>query len=206
MKSKNVVLVGLAVAVLFAGVGTLPLAAQGDRHQLKGTYFSVGEQACLVSPLGFTNQAPNNAALAFVQSSSVQGTLRFHADGTGTAQFRELLITHTPAANAGATSTEQSFSFTHVIANDGTLTLVTGAVSGTILTGSLTGLTFTLTGFPPLSGRISRNGNAIALSTTDPTVETLTLGPPASISLPRICHRERVLIPIHVEDDLGRLP
>ena len=201
MKSRKFLLFAFRLAVLatFASVAKLPLAAQGGRHQLKGTYFSTGAQACLVSPLGFTNQAPNNLALAFVQSSSVQGTYRFHADGTGTAQFKELLITHSPAPNAGASSTEQSFSFTYAVADDGTLTLVIGPVSGPILTGSLKDVKFTLTDFPPLSGRIERNGTAITLSTTDPTVETLTLELPQPLALPRICHRSRVLIPVHVD-------
>lgn len=194
MKSK-----GLLLIAIFASVATLPLAAQGTRDQLKATYFSTGAQACLVSPLGFTNGVPNNVALAFVQSASVQGTYTFHADGTGIAQFKELLITHPPAVNAGATSTEQSFSFTYTVADDGTLTLVTGSLSGAILTGSGKGVKFTLTDSPLLSGRIERNGTAITLSTTDPTVEMLTLGLPTPLVLPRICHRSRVLIPIHVD-------
>ena len=199
MKSAKLLPFGMAVVVTFACVATLPLAAQEARQHLNRTYFSVGEQACLVSPLGFTNQTPNNVAVAFVQSSSVKGTFQFHADGTGTAQFKELLITHPPSPNAGATSSEQSFSFTYSVADDGTLSLSTGTVSGTILTGPLSGLAFTLVNFPLLSGQIERSGHAITLSTTDPTVETLTLGPPASVSLPRICHRERVLIPIHAD-------
>jgi hypothetical protein len=201
MKSRKFLLFAFRLAVLaaFASVATLPLAAQGARHQLKGTYFSTGAQACLVSPLGFTNQAPNNVALAFVQSSSVQGTYRFHADGTGTAQFKELLITHTPATNASATSSEQSFSFTYALADDGTLTLISGPVSGTILTGSLKGVNVTLTDFPLMSGRIERNGTTIMISTADPTIEMLTLELPNPLVLPRICHRMRILIPVHVD-------
>ena len=203
MKSRKVLLFAFRLALLatFASFATLPLAAQGARDQLKGTYFSTGAQACLVSPLGFTNQSPNNVALAFVQSSSVQGTYRFHADGTGTAQFKELLITHSPAPNAGASSTEQSFSFTYAVADDGTLTLVIGPVSGPILTGSLKGVNFILTDLPTLSGRIARNGDAITLSTADPTVEMLTLELPNPVVLPRICHRSRVLIPVHMDSE-----
>ena len=99
----------------------------------------------------------------------------------------------------GATSTEQSFSFTYTFADDGTLTLVVvGPVTGTVLSGSLKGATFTLTNFPSLSGRISKNGSAIAVSNTEPTVETLVVGP---LTLPRICHRMRLLIPVQAEGD-----
>jgi len=200
MKSRKLLLFALRLAAfaVFASAATLPVAAQGSRDQLKGAYFSTGAQACLVSPLGFTNGTPNNLALAFVQSASVQGTYRFNADGTGTAQFKELLITHPPATLAGASSSEQSFSFTYTVADDGTLTLVTGSVTGTVLTGSLTGVKFTLTDSPLLSGRIERNGTDIMLSTTDPTVEMLTLELPTPVVLPRLCHRSRILIPVHV--------
>ncbi len=53
MKSKKLLL--LAVAAAFAAVATLPLAAQDrdrDWHQLRGTYFTAGENLCLVSPGG----------------------------------------------------------------------------------------------------------------------------------------------------------
>ena len=203
MKPRKLMLLafGVALAAALALVATLPLAAQEARDQLKGTYFSTGSQACLVSPAGFTNQAPNNVAVAFVQSSSVQGTYRFRADGTGTAEFKEVLITHSPAPNASATSSEQSVSFTYTIAGDGTLTLVSGDVNGTLLTGSLKNVTFTLVGFPPLSGRIERNGTAIVVSNTAPSVETLTLHLPTPLVLPRICHRSRVLTPVHVDQE-----
>src|SRR5438309_2927896 len=79
--------------------------------------------------------------------------------------------------------------------------LDTGSVTGTILTGSLKDVNFTLTNSPLLSGRIERNGTDITLSTTDPTVETLTLELPQPLALPRLCHRSRVLIliPVHVD-------
>jgi hypothetical protein len=201
MKSRELLPLACRLAILaaLASVATLPLSAQGARNHLKGTYFSTGEQACLASPAGFTNQAPNNLALAFVQSSSVQGTLRFEANGTGTAHFKELLITHPPAPSTSASSTEQSFSFTYDIADDGTLTLLSGEVTGTVLTGSLKGVNFVLDNFPQMSGRVERNGTTIMISTTEPTVEMLTLELPSPVVLPRICHRMRVLIPVHVE-------
>jgi hypothetical protein len=203
MKSKNLLLIAfrLTAVAAFTLFATLPLAAQGARDPLQGTYFSTGAQACLVSPLGFTNQAPNNVALAFVQSASLQGTYTFRADGTGTAQFKELVITHPPATNAGASSTEQSFSFTHTVAHDGSLTVVTGLVSGTILTGSLQNVKFTLADSPLMTGRIERNGTDIALSTTDPSVETLILELSQPLALPRLCHRSRILIPVHVNEE-----
>jgi hypothetical protein len=199
MTSKKLLLFAfkLAIVFAFASVETLPLAAQGGRGQLKGTYSFTGEQACLVSPLGFTNQVPNNPALASVQSASTQGIVKFNADGTGTADFKELLIAHPPAF-AFAASQKASFSFNYTLADDGVLTFVFEPVNGTFLTGPLAGVTFTNTP-PPMTGQVARNGTAITLTTVDPAVETATLGPPLSTSVQRICRRSRVLIPIHVD-------
>jgi hypothetical protein len=201
MKSRKFLLFALRLAVVaaLASVSTLPLAAQGARDQLKGTYSFTGDQSCLVSSLGFNpNLTPTTGSVVTVQSASTQGIFRFKADGTGTAQFKELLIGHPPASLLFASSLEASFSFTYTVADDGALTLVPGLVNGTFSTGPFAGLTVT-NNPPPLIGRIARNGAAITLTTTDPTVESSTLGPPANAVFPRICHRMRVLIPVHVD-------
>ena len=190
----------LLLAVLLLGVttvATLPAAAQDrDWHQLRGTYFITGDNACLVSPAGFnSNLTPVDGAS--VQSSSVEGTVRL-ANGTGTGQFTELILTHPPASTTGASSSEYSVSFTYTIADDGTLTVTFTSLSGTVLTGPSAGAAFTLTP-PPLSGRVARDGSAILLSSIEPTVEMLQIvgGP----SLPRICHRTRVQIPVHMDGE-----
>jgi hypothetical protein len=190
----------LVVVAAFASVAALPLAAQGTRDRLKGTYSFTGEQACLVSPFGFTNQVPNNVAVASVQSASTHGVVKFNADGTGTAEFRELLIVHPPASQVFATSSKASFSFTYTLAEDGLLTFVFETVSGTFLTGPLAGITFT-NDPPPMFGQVERNGTAITLTTIEPAVENATLGPPVSKTVPRICHRSRILVPVHVDEE-----
>jgi hypothetical protein len=222
----------LAVVAALTSLATLPLAAQGARDQqgdadqdthrgntphhpsfewdplhsdraLKGTYFFTGEQACLVSTLGFNpNLTPvaGTGSSVSVQSASTQGIVKFNADGTGTAEFKELLIVHPPASPLFATSQQATFSFTYTIGHDGVLTFVFGLVSGKFSTGPLAGVSFT-NNPPPMSGRIARNGTAIALTTVDPTVETANLGPPLNSTIPRICHRARTLIPIHVDEE-----
>jgi len=198
MKPKKLLLLafGLAVAIALASVAALPAAAEDqDRHQLKGTYYITGDNACLVSPLGFDPTHLTPSGPSSVQSSSVQGTVRL-ADGTGTGQFTELILTHPPASSAGASSSEYSVLFNYTIADDGTLTVTFTSLSGTVLTGPSAGATFTLIP-PPLSGRVARDGSAILLSSIEPTVEHLQIvgGP----TLPRICHRTRVQIPVHVD-------
>ena len=190
----------VALVAAFCSSCNLPLAAQGARDQLKGTYFFTGEQACLASPSGFNPNLTPAGPGASVQSASTQGIVKFNADGTGTAEFKELLIVHPPASPLFAASQQASFSFTYTITNDGVLTFVFGLVSGRFITGPIAGVTFT-NNPPPMSGRIARNGTAIPLTTVDPTVETATFGPPLSSSLPRICHRARTLIPVHAEGE-----
>src|SRR6185312_684213 len=111
MKSKKLLLFvfRLSVVAAFASVATLPLSAQGARDQLKGTYSFTGDQSCLVSSLGFNpNLTPTTGSVVTVQSASTQGIFEFNADGTGTAQFKELLIVHPPASLLFATSLEAS--------------------------------------------------------------------------------------------------
>ena len=200
MKSGKLLLLAFRLVLVAAllAVATAPLAAQGARDQLKGTYFFGGEQACLVSSLGFNpNFTPATGSVVSVQSASTQGVYEFNPDGTGAGHFKELVIVHAPASPVFAGSLETSFSFTYALAEDGLLTIVSGLVNGTFITGPLAGVSVT-NDPPPLSGRIARNGSAITLTTADPTVENTTLGPPANRVIPRICHRMRVLSPVHV--------
>ncbi len=199
MTSKKLLLLAsrLTAVVAVVVLSTMPVAAQGNRAQLDGTYSFVGEQACLVSPSGFNpNLTPVGAAS--VQSASVEGTMKFNADGTGTGEFTELLIAHPPAALVFASSQEAAFSFTYTIGDDGVLTIVSGAVTGKFSSGPFAGLTFS-NNPPPMSGRVAKNGAAISIATLVPTVETSELGPPVSVSIPRICHRARTLSPIHAD-------
>jgi hypothetical protein len=197
----------LAVVAALASVTTLPLAGQGARDQVKGTYFATGDNACLVSAPSLSPPGSTSAFVpASVQSSSVQGILTINPDGTGTGQFNELITTYPPASSAGASSSTYATPFTYTIADDGTLTVEFVSVTGTVLSGPSAGLTFSLNA-PPLSGRIARDGTTMLLSSmlhnnTDPIFETLTVVTPTHpVYFERICHRTRVLIPVHVEGE-----
>jgi hypothetical protein len=208
MKPKKPLLFafGLAVAAALVSIATLPAAAQDrdhDRDHLKGTYFSTTESLCLVSQSGFNpNQTPipptDGNPPAYAQSFRITGDFEIPRRWQRNGQFKELTIVH-PPGSASVTSDEVSFLFTYTLADDGTLTIesVPGSVSGTLLTGPLAGHTFTVDIVASLSGRIARNGIAM-LTSTDPVVETLMISglPPR----PRICHRTRVLTPVHVHE------
>ncbi len=219
MRKKKLML--FAIVVAFAAAATLPLAAQGNRQQVQGTWFGTGTSACLVATPGQTfaaNLTPTGG-VSF-QPSSVQGYLNINADGTGTGEFLEFALTPLtipstltyppggPAAGVSASSNRNSVSFTYTIADDGTLTVTFVSVGGTVLTGPSKGAGFTLVP-PPLTGRIGTDGKSMLLSnpgctSTDcatygePTVETLhiTNGP----SFDRICSRTRVFVPIHEDE------
>jgi len=191
----------LAVCAAFA---TVSLFAQGNRDQVKGTYYTTGSNVCIVSstpspPDQFNvNLTPVDGT--YIQSSSVQGILQINADGTGTGQFDEYIVTYPGAAHPGGGSSAYPVSFTYSFADDGTLTVEFAQINGTLLTGALAGYKFSVSP-PPLSGRIARDGGTMLLSNTGPTVETLTISPAPNhfFSFQRICHRTRVLIAIHVD-------
>ena len=197
MKSRKLLL--FAVVAALVAVATLPAAGQDPDwdHQLKGTYSSTGQNSCVVSSAGFNlNLTPATGATVYFQSSSFQGIWKFQADGTVTGQNSELLLTLPPSSFAGAGSDDNSFKGTYTVADDGVVTLKIGLVTGTFPTGPFTGLTFSVTP-PPLSGRIARDGTAITLTSTVPTLETVTLATPTGpLVVPRICYRTRVLVPV----------
>jgi len=202
----------LALASLTAVV---PKALAGDydwraalaRQYVQGTWFGTGTNGCLVAApgTGFTDTLVPTGGVSF-QSSTVQGTLNIKADGTGTGEFTEFPLTHPPAAGVGASSSKYSVSYTYTFADDGTLTVTFLSVAGEVLAGPSAGVSFNLTP-PPLTGRISRDGNIMLLSTEAPTanatassaVETLQIvgGP----SFHRICSRMRVFARIHASAD-----
>ena len=200
MKNTGTFVFSITILCTFVLLLTSPVAGQGSRDKLSGKYSFTGEQACLVSPAGFSANLTPAAAGASVQSASTHGTMRFNSDGTGTADFRELLIVHPPATILAASAQQASFSFTYTIDNSGVMNLVIGTVTGSFVAGPYTGLTFS-NNPPPMVGRVAKNGGAITLTTIDPAVEATTLGPPANLVMPRICHRSRILIPIHVDEE-----
>jgi len=196
---------GLVLAAALVGqVATLPAATQDpDWHHLRGTYFATGTTSCIASGAGFNlNRTPMAGEFVYLQTSSAEGIWTFHADGTGTGQLTEVQVTlamPVPPDLTGASKAEESFSFTYKITDDGALTITPGTVSGTFTSGTEVGDTFTVT-IPALSGWIAKDGTAITLASTAVTLETVTVLMPSGgteATIPQICNRTRVLIPVH---------
>ena len=190
--------ISLAAVVVFATVVSLPLAGDDGWNKVKGTYFSIGDNACLVSAP--SSSPPTSTFVpASVQSSSVQGTLKIKADGTGSGQFKELILTNPPASNAGESSSEYSVTFTYTIADDGIVTVTFTSVSGRVLPA---GPPFTLAA-PQLTGQITPDKSTMLLSSAGPAIEILTVETSSTTSLyfERECHRTRTLVRVHTDED-----
>jgi hypothetical protein len=181
-------------------------AAAADPQQLnallQGDYVSTGESTCLVAlPPGFNpNLTPMDGRFTF--SSSTQGIRTFHGDGTGTAQSRSVSITHpdTPVTLGSASSSDTNTeSFTYTVAPDRTVTVVSGPVTGTELTGTRVGQTFTIASFPVLTGRIALDRKSLTLATEEPSVEVVTFS--NGDVHDRICHRSRILLKLKQTED-----
>ena len=201
MKPKKLLVfaISLAAVVVFATVVSLPLAGDDGWNKVKGTYFSIGDNACLVSaPSTSPPTSTSTFVPASVQSSSVQGTLKIKADGTGTGDFEELILTNpTTPGTGGETYSKYSFTFTYTIASDGTLTVTLTSITGTVYPA---GLPFTLAA-PQLTGRITPDKSTMLLSSAGPAIEILTVETSSTTSLyfERECHRTRILVRVQAD-------
>ena len=190
------------MSVILLWIGTTDADPQDLHKLLHGDYVATGENTCLVAlPPGFNpNLTPMDGRFSF--SSSTQGLWTFHGDGTGTVQSRSVSVTHpdTPVTVGGASSSDTNTeSFTYTVAPDGTVTVVSGLVTGTERTGSRAGQTFTIASFPVLTGRIALNGTSLTLATEAPTVEVVTFS--NGDVHDRICHRSRLLLKLTQAED-----
>jgi hypothetical protein len=190
------------VGVMLLWTGAADADPQHLNELLQGDYVSTGEGTCLVAlPPGFNpNLTPIDGRFTF--SSSTQGMRTFHGDGTGTAQSRSVSVTHpdTPVTLGGASSSDtHTESFTYTVTPDRTVTVVSGPVTGTELTGSRAGQTFTIESFPVLTGRIALDRKSLTLASEEPTVEVVTFSN-GDIHY-RICHRSRILLKLKQAED-----
>ena len=182
-------------------------AAGADTENLNqlihGDYVFTGEATCIVAlPPGFNpNLTPRDGR--YTLSFSVQGVRTFNGDGTGALTGRSVSVTHadTPVTLGGASSSDFQASFTYNVAPDRTFTTVlSGPLTGTILTGTRAGQTFTITNFPLLTGLISQDHKSLTLASEEPIVEVITYSGGPNPTEYRICHRSRALFRLKQED------
>jgi hypothetical protein len=187
----------LGVFLLWTG------AADADQNDnLKGSYAFTGEATCLVSLSGFNSKlTPIDGR--FVQSFNVQGVWTFFGNGTGARTGRSVGITHptnfTTTIDGGAGSDNFQASFTYNVASDGTFTTtLSGPLTGTVLTGTRAGQTFTIDQLA-LNGLISQDRKSLTIANDQPTIEVVTYS--NGDIHHRICHRSRALFRLKGGDD-----
>jgi hypothetical protein len=129
-----------------------------------------------------------------VRSFSVQGVATFNGDGTGRRVIRVVSVRHPTSTTGvgGASSADIEADFTYQVAADRSFTMQTTSLTGTVLTGSRAGQTFTIANFPDLVGLISQDHKTLTLAHHEPTVETQAYS--NGDVLDRICHRSRTAV------------
>jgi hypothetical protein len=204
-----------AIVIGLAGAGGAEAASP---KKLKGEYAFTGTFGCLFAPgsdPGPGNPTPGTAlpnsgfnaklqplvnATAFSTHASSEGVVVFNGDGTGKYTVTNVSLTNRPTPGptgypsfpASASSNTGSASFTYTINADDTFDVqLAGPHTGTFLAGPRTGQTFSVD-VAPLTGLISKNGDALTLASVTPQVETIAFSD--GDVWPRICHRSRVLI------------
>jgi hypothetical protein len=182
--------------ILVVAGTTASAAAFADDHvsRLHGTYALTGSSYCIQdsASIGFNpNFSPKGAVASF--SSTMEGVMVFHADGTGTASNRSFSVD----VGEGTTS-NTSYQITYTIGPDGKLSVkaVPGTYSSTTLTGPNAGLT-QVVDVPDVSGFIGEGARAIILGPPVPSVQTVTRSNGAQFT--RICNGS--LIATRISDD-----
>jgi hypothetical protein len=189
---------------LMLSVVAMTYATNAVADQLKGTYGFTATGICLYAlPDFLTNvgvpfvapdgSVPNSGY--FTQYFDNLGTVTFNGDGTGTSKLFGQGFRLSPQLNIFdpfATASTSTSSFTYTVTDDTvTSNNVPGTFKGTTTVGFGAGSTFTIEGFPSLTGQISKDRKTIVQGALTPGVETVT-AQNGTISK-RVCTNSRVL-------------
>ena len=186
--------VGATLAVALACMGTA--RARNFDLLFRGTFSVTGTQTCLNTIGGFNADLTPNA-FSFVGTTSSVGTAVVNGDGTGSETLHDVTVNPPPVAGASADTV--SFNFTYHVAADRTITAQTdGPITGTVLTGTLAGQTFTILSSPSTGG-LSEDGRSSTSAPTEAAVETITFS--GGLTLQRICARSSVAIKVEEDTD-----
>jgi len=187
---------------MLVALGSAAAEARDFEKLLRGDYAFTGEATCLQSATGFNANLTPVVPGPFptIVSFSVHGVRTFNGDGTGTLRARVVSLSHpfalptTPPVfvRGGASSNDLQAEFTYDVAHDLTLTINSGALTGTFLTGTRAGQTITVTNVPDFRGQIAEHLDGITLAHEEPGVETVTFSTGETVQ--RICHRSRILL------------
>lgn len=154
----------------------------GDYNALlTGIYIYSGPAACLFSQSGF-NANLQPLGFAFVQTYTVNGTLTFNGDGTGSVDATSVSVNQFAAG-----SVTFQVNFTYQVNPDLTITINDLASTATnVQTGEISSITESA----PLEGRVSEDLRTIHVMHYVPKAEKITNLTTNTIGY-RICARER---------------
>jgi hypothetical protein len=186
--------VGATLAVALACMGTA--RAENFDFLFRGTFSVTTTETCLQTIGGFNADLTPNA-FSFVSTISSVGTAIVNGDGTGSQTNRDVSVNPPPVVGASADTV--SFNLTYHVAADRTVTAqADGPITGTVLTGTLAGQTFTIPRGALATGRLSEDGRSLTQGATDAVVQTITFS--GGLTLQRICTLS--IVAIKVEEDV----
>jgi hypothetical protein len=163
-----------------------------------------------LQPNDFANPG-NTPSASYNRSFTVEGIRTFNGDGSGTVKGTAFGVTDRPTPGPdgyphfppSAGSGDFSFSFTYTVDSNGgwTATMVPNTYAETFTSGPRTGQTATVDAIPLITGMISPDGKTLTAAQLTPVVETRTYS--NGDVEPEICHRSRIFIKLHGDDDDG---
>ena len=179
----------LTTIVVASGVAGAASAAD----KLKGTYYLVGTQACLVASAGGFKQDRNgNFTIPVGETNhsqlTTEGRVIYHGDGTGEA--RQNFVTIVPPPNPYGTAVSAgtiSYSFTYTPEGDHAyrMAIKPGTFKGELNAGPNAGQQFSIEGDSRLF-RVSDDGKRIAAAIDKPFVQKISFSGSSQL-VERVC-------------------
>lgn len=180
----------LGLALMAAGEARAQTTTPPDN--LRGDFAELVSGSCLYAVGGFNaNFTP--IGTYFTLTETEQAVRTFDGRGGGTDVGSSASVVGTPYPDV--TSANFSVAFTYQVASDGNsfTTVQSGSVTGTIVTGSRAGQTFTITAINPSpgTGQIGRDRRDLIIGTSVPYVEQISYS--NGDTAYRVCSRGRSL-------------
>lgn len=194
----------MRVAILCVAFGATLSAvapASAAENNLKGTYYLVGTQVCLVAPAGFKQDSKGNYTIPIGETNysqlTTEGLVIYRGDGTGEA--KQTFVTIVPPPNAYGTAVSAgtiSYSFTYKREGEHSyrMAVTPGSFQGLLNAGPNAGQKFSIEGDSRLF-RVSEDGSRLAAAIDKPYLQKISFegwSEPVSRVCTAISHQSRI--------------